>query len=179
MMMMRTAALIHNMHWGIVFSLDWWFYYVRVDSFRFPLSAEDSILRKSEVVGALGGTTLVSAGWQVWWYRTWDDIDAFEVTFESNRTQDNPLGFQIPFPKFLGPAMNVIWWASESKNSLAQKVQLKAIDFWLTRELLQQFSIIHVRILRQLIWNLRFKYSFVVEKVSQKVKKKALFLFPS
>ena len=90
MMMMRTTALIHDKHWGIVFTLDWWFYYVRVDSFRFPLSAEDSILRKSEVLGALRGTKLLSVGWQVWWYH---DIDAFEVTFESNRTQNNPLGF--------------------------------------------------------------------------------------
>ena len=56
---------------------------------------EDSILRKSE---DQGGTTLVlKLGWQVCWHHTCDDIDAFEITFKSNITPIDLLGFQISF----------------------------------------------------------------------------------
>ena len=58
--------------------------------------AEDSIMRKSK---GEGGTTLVlKSGWQICWHHNRDDIDAFEMTFEANRTPIDPLGFQISFP---------------------------------------------------------------------------------
>ena len=68
---------------------------MRVNSFCFSLMTKDYILRKSE---GEGGTTLIlKLGWHDCWNHTCDGIDVFKVTFESNRTQIDPLGFQISF----------------------------------------------------------------------------------
>ena len=89
---MTTIVLIHEKYWGIVFTSDWWFYYVRDIS---PMT-QDFILRKSEDEGGI--TLVLKLWWQVCWHHTCDDIDAFEMTFESNRTPIDPLGIQISFP---------------------------------------------------------------------------------